>query len=58
MREFSFQLKRIGPRDAILSLGPRLLYPTFSNGITLHWPCSGALAAVTDSIKPPIDNVQ
>ena len=60
MREFSFQLKRIGPRDAILSLGPCFPYPTLSNGITLHRLSSGGsggsgvLAAVTDSMKPPI----
>lgn len=60
MREFSFQLKRIGPRDSDLSLGLRFFYPTFSNGITLHWlcsggsGCSGVLDAVTDSMKPPI----
>ena len=51
---------RSGDQYAILSLGPRLLYPTFSNGITLHRLCSGGsggsgvLAAVTDSMKPPI----
>ena len=36
---------------------PAYFYPTFSNGITLHWLCSGGsggsgvLAAVADSMK-------
>lgn len=48
------------PRDSVLSLGLRFFYPTFSNGITLHRFSSGGsggsgvLAAVTDSMKPPI----
>ena len=48
------------PRGKSLSLGLCFFYPTFSNGITLHRFSSGGsggsgvLAAVADSMKPPI----